>query len=49
MNRPGLSFDYAIEVGFLPGVTDNVGATARQTIEDFFSLKFAEGQSVASS
>ena len=44
-----LSFDYAIEVGFLPGVTDNVGATARQTIEDFFSLKFAEGESVASS
>ncbi|MEI7433600.1 MAG: AIR synthase-related protein [Methanomicrobiales archaeon] len=29
-------FDYAIEVGFLPGVTDNVGTTARQTIRDFF-------------
>ena len=29
-------FDYAIEVGFLPGVTDNVGTTARQTIGDFF-------------
>jgi phosphoribosylformylglycinamidine synthase subunit PurSL len=29
-------FDYAVEVGFLPGVTDNVGMTARQTIEDFF-------------
>ena len=29
-------FDYAIEVGFLPGVTDNAGTTARQTIEDYF-------------
>jgi phosphoribosylformylglycinamidine synthase II len=44
-----MQFDYALEVGFLPGVTDNVGATARQTIEDFFSMKFAEGESVASS
>ena len=41
-----MPFDYAIEVGFLPGVTDNVGTTARQTIEDFFSMKFAEGESV---
>jgi phosphoribosylformylglycinamidine synthase II len=44
-----MSFDHAIEVGFLPGVTDNVGATARQTIEDFFSMKFADGESVYSS
>ena len=42
-------FDHAIEVGFLPGVTDNVGATARQTIEDFFSMKFKDGESVSSS
>src|SRR4030042_4015224 len=27
-------FDWAIEVGFLPGVTDNVGRTSRQAIED---------------
>ena len=44
-----MSFDYAIEVGFLPGVTDNVGTTARQTIEDFFSITFKEGESVYSS
>src|SRR5512137_2819942 len=44
-----MSFDYAIEVGFLPGVTDNVGTTARQTIEDYFSMKFAEGEGVFSS
>ena len=37
-----IPFDYAIEVGFLPGVTDNVGATARQTIEDFFSLSLRD-------
>jgi phosphoribosylformylglycinamidine synthase subunit PurSL len=42
-------FDYAIEVGFLPGVTDNVGATARQMIEDFLSLKFGEGEAVYTS
>ena len=42
-------FDYAIEVGFLPGVTDNVGTTARQTIEDFFSLKFGDGEAVYTS
>ena len=42
-------FDYAIEVGFLPGVTDNVGTTAKQTIEDFFSFRFLEGESVTSS
>ncbi len=44
-----MSFDHAIEVGFLPGVTDNVGMTARQTIEDFFSMKFGNGESVYSS
>ena len=44
-----IPFDHAIEVGFLPGVTDNVGATARQTIEDFFSFTFGERESVSSS
>jgi phosphoribosylformylglycinamidine synthase len=39
-------FDYAIEVGFLPGVTDNIGVTAKQTIEDYFSIRFTEGESV---
>jgi len=42
-------FDYAIEVGFLPGVTDNVGATAQQTIGDYFSVRFSGGESVYSS
>ncbi len=42
-------FDYAIEVGFLPGVTDNVGTTARQMVEDFLGMKFKEGEAVYSS
>jgi phosphoribosylformylglycinamidine synthase len=41
--------DYAIEVGFLPGVTDNEGNTARQTIGDFLSRPFGEGESVYTS
>ncbi len=36
-------FSYAIEVGFLPGVTDNAGHTARETIEDFLGRKFGGG------
>ncbi|MDD1686996.1 AIR synthase-related protein [Methanoregula sp.] len=42
-------FDEAIEVGFLPGVTDNVGTTARQTIEDFLSMRFGDEEAVCSS
>jgi phosphoribosylformylglycinamidine synthase subunit PurSL len=42
-------FDVAIEVGFLPGVTDNVGTTARQTIEDYLGIRFGEGEGVFSS
>ncbi len=38
-------FDYAVEVGFLPGVTDNVGATAREIVEDRFKRNL-EGQTV---
>ncbi len=32
-------FDFAIEIGFLPGVTDNVGFTAKQTIEEMLKRK----------
>ncbi|MDD5148073.1 MAG: AIR synthase-related protein [Candidatus ainarchaeum sp.] len=41
-------FDFAIEIGFLPGVTDNVGNTAAETIRDVFGKK-AEGTVVYSS
>jgi len=43
------TFDHAIEVGFLPGVTDNVGTTARQTIEEYSGFRFGEGEAVFSS
>ena len=32
-------FDWALEIGFLPGVTDNVATTTRETIEDFLKHK----------
>ncbi len=28
-------FDYALEIGFLPGVTDNIGTTARESLIDY--------------
>ncbi|RJQ33965.1 phosphoribosylformylglycinamidine synthase [Candidatus Parcubacteria bacterium] len=42
-------YSYAIEIGFLPGVTDNVGHTAKQTIEDATSRAFVEGEAVYTS
>jgi phosphoribosylformylglycinamidine synthase II len=42
-------FTFAVEIGFLPGVTDNVGHTARETIEDATARKFSEGEAVYSS
>ncbi|MBV9159026.1 MAG: phosphoribosylformylglycinamidine synthase, partial [Candidatus Kaiserbacteria bacterium] len=42
-------YAYAIEVGFLPGVTDNIGRTARQTIEDAIGRSFKKGEDVYSS
>ena len=35
---PEYKFDYVIEVGFLPGVTDNVGHTAEETILDLLHI-----------
>ncbi len=32
-------FDYAIEIGFLPGVTDNVAHTVTESIEDLLKTK----------
>lgn len=42
-------FDHAIEVGFLPGVTDNVGHTSARAIEDLLKVEFAEGEGVYTS
>jgi len=34
------SFDVAIEIGALPGVTDNLGTTVLESIEDLLKMKF---------
>lgn len=39
-------FDFCIEVGFLPGVTDNVSHTVRESLEDMFRRKFDPEKSV---
>ncbi len=43
------SFDWALEVGFLPGVTDNIGHTATELVEDLMKCEFAENEAVYSS
>jgi phosphoribosylformylglycinamidine synthase len=46
---PNEKFDWAVEIGFLPGVTDNVGHTARESIEDLLKIKFDNGEKVYTS
>ena len=47
IDRPqGSGFDFAVEVGFRPGVTDNVGRTAREAVEYLTGRKFAPGEGV---
>lgn len=42
VNEPNTEddFDFALEIGFLPGVTDNVAKTAIESIEDLLKVKF---------
>jgi phosphoribosylformylglycinamidine (FGAM) synthase PurS component len=42
-------FDWMIEVGFKPGVTDNVGNTARALVQDFLDRKLAHYETVYTS
>jgi phosphoribosylformylglycinamidine synthase subunit PurSL len=42
-------FSYAIEIGYRPGVTDNVGHTCKEMIEDLLGMKFSEGAAVYTS
>lgn len=42
-------FTWAIEVGFLPGVTDNIASTAQEMIEDKLQAKFKNGEGVYTS
>jgi len=43
------SFNYAIEIGFLPGVTDNVAHTVRESIEDSLTISLDPKSSVFTS
>ena len=42
-------FDFLVEVGFRPGVTDNVGRTAREAIEYVTGRPLGEGRGVYTS
>ncbi len=44
--KPSGRFDWSIEIGFLPGVTDNVGTTAREGIADLLGCEFEDGEDV---
>ncbi len=39
-------FDWAVEIGFLPGVTDNIAKTTQEGIEDHLRIKFDKAESV---
>ncbi len=40
------NYDYVIEVGFLPGVTDNVGKSSAEGISDTLDYTFKSGEAV---
>jgi len=42
-------FNFALEIGYLPGVTDNIATTAIETIEDKFKTKFTGTESIHTS
>ena len=50
INKPlAHDFDVLVEVGFRPGVTDNVGRTAREAIQYLTGRAFADGEGVYTS
>ena len=50
VDRPlAQAFDWAIEVGFLPGVTDNVGRTAREALEACLAISLKDEEKVYTS
>jgi phosphoribosylformylglycinamidine synthase II len=50
INRPYRpdAFDFAVEIGYLPGVTDNIAHTVRESIEDLLNLHLDIEKSVFS-
>ncbi len=50
LNQPlAQGFDWLVEVGFLPGVTDNVGKTAKETVETFLGKSLGSPSGVYTS
>lgn len=45
----GGHFTWAIEVGFLPGVTDNLATTAKEIIADLLKIRFSQDEGMYSS
>lgn len=43
------NFSFAIEIGFLPGVTDNVANTTKEIIQDLLKTKFTQEEGIYSS
>ncbi|MFA6528499.1 MAG: AIR synthase-related protein [Candidatus Gracilibacteria bacterium] len=43
------SFDWAVEIGFAPGVTDNIGHTTKEIIQDLLKVKFKYQEAVYTS
>ena len=43
------TFTWAVEIGFLPGVTDNIANTAKEIIEDLLKIKFSQNEGVYTS
>ncbi len=44
-----MNWDWLVEVGFRPGVTDNVGRTAREAISAISNIKFKDNEAVYTS
>jgi phosphoribosylformylglycinamidine synthase II len=42
-------FSYAIEIGYLPGVTDNIATTTKEIIQDLLKISFEDSEAVYTS
>src|SRR6266446_5839441 len=43
------NFSYAIEIGFLPGITDNIATTTKEIAQDLLKVLFKEKEAVYNS
>lgn len=43
------TFTYAIEIGFLPGVTDNIATTTKELVQDLLKISFENKENVYTS